>query len=167
MKVIISHLTGNSSEDMQFVSETSKSKFIIKPSEISPVEYFLSGLIACSATDMIVLPKNGNYSISELQIIGEVERNEVPPRKFNNIHLIYKFNSNASDLIARRWVLSTLETYCSTINTVRGVSKIQFSIIHNDIEIAKENEIDSGIKNLELDKNNGEIPKNIGGACET
>ena len=116
---------------------------------------------------MIVLPKNGNYSISELQIIGEVERNEVPPRKFNNIHLIYKFNSNASDLIARRWVLSTLETYCSTINTVRGVSKIQFSIIHNGIEIAKENEIDSGIKNLELDKNNGEIPKNIGGACET
>lgn len=163
MKVTISHSSGHSSENMKFLAETSKSSFVITPSEISPVEYFLSGLIACSATDMIMLPKNGNYKISELEIIGEVVRNDTAPRKFNEIHLIYKFNSDASDLIARRWVLSTLETYCSTVNTVRGVSKISFSIIHNGNEIASKDEIESGAISHVLT----EIPEDIGGACNT
>jgi len=163
MKVVISHSSGYLSEDMKFLAKTSKGSFIITPSEISPVEYFLSGLIACSATDMIMLPKNGNYKISELEITGDVIRNDTAPRKFNEIHLIYKFNSDSSDLIARRWVLSTLETYCSTVNTVRGVSKISFSIIHNGIEIASKDEIESGAISPVLT----EIPEDIGGACNT
>jgi putative redox protein len=144
MKIVLKHLEGSSSEDMVLKAETSKSSFEIRPKEISPVEYFLAGTVACSTTDMVVLPKKQGYEISNIEIVGEVVRNGEPPKKFNEIHLTYKFDSNAEDLIARRWVLSTLETYCSTINTVRGVSEITFSIVHNGNEIAHRNSIESG-----------------------
>lgn len=164
MKISVSHLEGNSSETMVLEAKTSKSSFMIKPSEISPVEYFLAGTIACSTTDMVMLPQKSGNNISGIEINGEVTRNEVPPRKFNSIHLTYKFNSDAEDLIARRWVLSTLETYCSTINTIRGVSKITFSIIHNGNLIANRDEIISGT-NSAISFGDENAP-DIGGACQ-
>jgi putative redox protein len=150
---------------MVLEAQTSKSSFEIKPSVISPVEYFLAGTIACSTTDMVMMPQKQGFKISDIEISGDVVRNETPPRKFNEIHLTYSFNSNSDDLTARRWVLSTLETYCSTINTVRGVSKITFSIIHNGNTIADRDEIMSGESNSPLSSDGSDIP-DIGGACE-
>ena len=165
MKVTVSHTEGNSPKTMVLNAETSKTNFTIKPSEISPVEYFLAGAIACSTTDMVMMPQNQGFEISNISISGDVIRNETPPRKFNEIHLTYSFNSNADDLVARRWVLSTLETYCSTLNTLRGVSKITFSIIHNGNLTADKDSIISGENSLAT-LSNGDMP-NIGGACES
>lgn len=164
MQVIVSHKEGNSPESMVLEARTSKSSFEIKPSVISPVEYFLAGAISCSATDIVMLPKNQGYQISEIEIVGDVIRNEALPRKFNEVHLRYSFKSNGDDLLARRWVLSTLETYCSTLNTIRGVSKISFSIIHNGILIANKDEIVSG-ETGSTSISDENIP-DIGGACE-
>ena len=94
MQVIVSHKEGNSPESMVLEARTSKSSFEIKPSVISPVEYFLAGAISCSATDIVMLPKNQGYQISEIEIVGDVIRNEAPPRKFNEVHLRYSFKSN-------------------------------------------------------------------------
>jgi putative redox protein len=165
MKVEISHLKGNEPATMEFKAITSKSSFKIIPKEISPVEIFLSGLIACSATDMILLPSKQGFNISNLNILGDVIRNESLPKKFNEIHLIYKFDSNSDNLIARRWVLSTLETYCSTINTVRGVSNIYFSIEHNGKLIANKDSILSGENNININIDNN--APDIGSTCES
>jgi putative redox protein len=165
MRVTVSHLDGNSAETMVLNAQTSKSNFEIRPSEISPVEYFLAGTIACSTTDMVMLPQKSGNKISNISIDGEVIRNENPPRKFNEVHFTYKFDSDADDLIARRWVLSTLETYCSTINTIRGVSKITFSIVHNGNLIAENDSIMSGDSSaLSFDNENA---PDIGGACQS
>ena len=53
MKISVSHQEG-----MKFEAKTEKSSFIIDCPVISPVEYFLSGVITCSATDIIMIPKN-------------------------------------------------------------------------------------------------------------
>ena len=162
MQIKVVHKSGNSGEDMVLEAQTSKTSFEIKPKEISPVEYFLSGMIACSTTDMVLLPKNQGYKISDLSIEGEAVRSENYPKKFDAIHLLYSFNSDAEDLIAKRWVLSTLETYCSTINTVRGVAKISFSIKHNGNLIVEKDEIMSG-NNTE---NQIQDVADLGGVCE-
>jgi len=164
MQVTISHKVGDSPATMILEAKTSKSSFEIKPSVISPVEYFLAGAISCSVTDMVMLPKNQGYEVSDIQIDGDVIRNDTPPRKFNEIHLKYIFNSNGDNLIARRWVLSTLETYCSTLNTLRGVSKISFSIVHNGELIADKDEIESGANSS--NSISDETAPDIGGACE-
>lgn len=134
MKVSVSHKDG-----MKFEAKTAKSSFIIDCPVISPVEYFLAGLITCSASDLVLLPKNQNKTVTKLAVDGEVIRNESHPCKFNTLHLTYSFNSDADDIMAGRWVMASLETYCSTINTIRDTTAISYSIIHNG-KLIRENE---------------------------
>lgn len=134
MKVTISHLDG-----MRFEAKTAKSSFIIDCPVISPIEYFLAGIINCTATDIVLMPKNQGKVVTDLVVDGEVLRNEAQPCKFNELHLTYSFNSDADDTTAARWVMASLETYCSTINTIRETTKITYSIKHNG-NVIKDNE---------------------------
>lgn len=135
MKITVSH-----KDAMRFEAKTEKSSFIIDCPQISPIEYFLSGIITCSATDLIMLPKQQGYEVTNLEVDGEVVRNEEAPKKFNALHLEYRFDSNADDTLAGRWVMASLETYCSTINTIRDTTAITYTIIHNGKTI-RENEM--------------------------
>jgi len=134
MKITVSHL-----DAMRFEAKTDKSSFIIDCPQISPIEYFLSGIIGCSATDIVMLPKQQGFEVTNLQVEGEVVRNESAPKKFNMLHLEYRFDSNADDVLAARWVMASLETYCSTINTIRDSTAITYTIVHNG-NVIRENE---------------------------
>jgi len=134
MKITVSH-----KDAMRFEAKTEKSSFIIDCPQISPIEYFLSGIIACTATDIVMLPKQQGYEVANLEVDGEVIRNETAPKKFNSLHLEYRFDSNAEDTLAARWVMASLETYCSTINTIRDTTIITYTIIYN-ANIIRENE---------------------------
>ena len=139
MKVSISHQEG-----MKFEAKTAKSSFIIDCPVISPVEYFLAGIITCSATDVILIPKNQGKTVTDLVVDGEVKRAESHPCKFDTLHLTYSFNSDGDDIVAGRWVMASLETYCSTINTIRDTTKITYSITHNGTLIKENEEMISG-----------------------
>lgn len=139
MKITVSH-----QNEMKFEAKTEKSSFIIDCPQISPIEYFLSGIITCSATDIVLLPKQQGYEVKNLEVSGEVVRNESAPRKFNTLHLEYRFDSDADDTLAARWVMASLETYCSTINTIRDTTKITYTIIHNGNVIREHEEMISG-----------------------
>ena len=139
MKVTITH-----KDEMKFFAKTSKSSFIIDCPTISPIEYFLSSIITCSATDLVLIPKNQGNTVSNLVVDGEVVRAEGYPAKFTTLHLTYSFNSDADDIKAARWVMASLETYCSTINTIRDTTKITYSITHNGTVIKENVEMISG-----------------------
>ena len=134
MKITVTH-----KDAMKFEAKTSKSSFIIDCPTISPVEYFLSGLITCSATDIVLIPKNQGKTVTDLVVDGEVVRAEPHPAKFDTLHLTYNFNSDADDITAARWVMASVETYCSTINTIRDTTAITYSITHNG-KLIRENE---------------------------
>jgi putative redox protein len=134
MKVMVTH-----QDAMKFEAKTEKSSFVIDCPQISPVEYFLSGIITCSATDMVMLPKNQGKEVTNLSVEGDAQRNEEHPRKFNTLHLTYRFDSDGDDTLAARWVMASLETYCSTINTIRDSVRITYTIIHNG-QMIRENE---------------------------
>ncbi len=139
MKVTISHLN-----EMKFEAKTDKSSFIIDCPQITPIEYFLAGIISCSATDMVLMPKNQNKTVSNLVIDGDALRNEDFPKKFNTLHLDYRFDSDADDIMAARWVMASLETYCSTINTIRDSVAVSYSVTHNGKKIKDNEKIISG-----------------------
>lgn len=139
MKVSITHKEG-----MKFEAKTEKTSFIIDCPQISPIEYFLAGIINCTATDIVLMPQNQDKTVTDLVVDGEVVRNEDHPRKFNSLHLTYSFNSDADDTMATRWVMASLETYCSTINTIRDTTKITYSITHNGNLIKENGELISG-----------------------
>ncbi len=135
MKIVVSHL-----DNMRFEAKTDKSSFIIDCPQMSPIEIFLSGIITCSATDMVMIPKNQGKTVTNLSIEGDATRNEDFPKKFNTLHLTYSFDSDADDTLAARFVMASLETYCSTINTIRESVKISYTIRHNGTLI-RENEM--------------------------
>ena len=139
MQVTVTHQEGK-----KFEAKTANSSFIIDCPVISPIEYFLSGIIACSATDVVFIPEKQGHKVTDVRVTGEVVRNEDMPQKFNELHLDYTFNSDAEDDIAARWVMASIETYCSTLNTIRGVTKITYSITHNGTKIRENSEIISG-----------------------
>lgn len=139
MKVTVSHLS-----EMKFEAKTDKSSFIIDCPQITPIEYFLAGIISCSATDMVLMPKNQNKTVSNLIIDGDALRNEDFPKKFNTLHLDYRFDSDADDIMAARWVMASLETYCSTINTIRDSVAVSYSVTHNGKKIKDNEKIISG-----------------------
>ncbi len=139
MTVTISHLDG-----MRFEAKTANGSFVIDCPVISPIEYFLSGLIACSASDMIAIPNNQGKKVTNLSVTGDVVRNEDFPRKFNTLHLEYVFESDVDDTTAARWVMASVETYCSTINTVRDSVKISYSITYNGQKIRENEKMISG-----------------------
>jgi putative redox protein len=139
MKVSVTHKEG-----MAFEAKTANSSFIIDCPVISPVEYFLSGLITCSATDIILLPKNQGFEVKNLVVDGEVVRAEDHPRKFVQLHLTYSFDSDGDDTQAARWIMASVETYCSTINTIRDTTKITYTITHNGQVIREKEEMISG-----------------------
>lgn len=139
MKVSVTH-----KDAMKFEAKTEKSSFIIDCPEISPVEYFLAGIITCSATDMVLMPKNVGKAVSNLSIEGDATRAEDHPRKFNTLNLVYSFDSDADDTTAARWVMASLETYCSTINTIRDSTKIFYTIVHNGKTVRENEEMISG-----------------------
>jgi putative redox protein len=90
------------------------------------------------------LPQNQGKNISNLNVEGEVVRNETQPRKFNELHLTYSFDSDADDIMAARWVMASLETYCSTVNTIRDTTAISYTIIHNGKTIRENEKMISG-----------------------
>ena len=139
MKVTVTY-----KEDMRFEAKTANSSFIIDMPVISPLEYFLSGLITCSASDIVLLPKNQDKTVSNLVVDGEVVRSESQPRKFNSLYLSYRFDSDADDTMASRWVMASLETYCSTVNTIRDNTSISYSIIHNGKLVCENEKMISG-----------------------
>ena len=153
MKVSIKHNDG-----MEFEAKTEKNTFIVNPKGgISPIEFFSVGLIACSGTDMVAIPESQGLKVENLSIEADITRAQEMPKKFDEIHMTYIFNSTTDATTASRWVQGSIETYCSTINTVRGVSKITYSIIYNGETIADKKEIISGAPTTDF----GEI----GGAC--
>ena len=139
MKITVTH-----QDEMKFEAKTTNSSFIIDCPTISPIEYFLSGIITCSATDVVLIPKNQGKTVTDLIVDGEVVRAEDHPRKFLELHLTYNFNSDGDDTQAARWVMASVETYCSTINTIRDTTKITYSITHNGTLIREKEEMISG-----------------------
>ena len=148
MKVSIKHQDG-----MIFEAKTSKSSFIIDCPIISPIEYFLAGIISCSATDIVLISKSQDKIVTNLVVDGEVVRSETHPCKFNTLHLSYSFNSDGEDLLVKRWVMASLETYCSTINTIRDTTAISYTITNNS-KLVCENEqmVSGGGSNIDMGK---------------
>ncbi|MRJ06535.1 MAG: osmotically inducible protein OsmC [Epsilonproteobacteria bacterium] len=131
-------------ENGTFQGSNGRSVIKIDPQIYSPVELFVTGMGSCSAVDVVELAKKQGVDIRNFSLEVEFERRDTFPKIFTSFHLIYKFESPVEDIKAKRWVLSSLETYCSTINTLRATSKIYYTIIHNGETIAYKESIVSG-----------------------
>jgi len=136
--------------DHLYEATNGKDIIIVDPKKYTPIDFFITGLGNCSAYDIVALAKNRGSKLENFSLEIKYKRKSTFPKIFTEFHFIYKFDTDEEAMIARRWVLSSLETYCSTINTIRNTSKIYYTIINNNETIAFKESIISGEANHTL-----------------
>jgi putative redox protein len=131
LKVKITHTTGKS-----FEAKATNGSFMINPTEITPLEYFALGLISCSGVDIVSMAEKNGVELKSFSMTADYVRNEDFPKKFNSVHFVYDIACEADETIVKRWVMASIETYCSTMNTVRNCIDMTYSISLNGTKIA-------------------------------
>ncbi len=154
MEIVLNYLG-----DKEFDVKTGKSGFKMDAKEITPVEYFASGLIGCTGIDLVVLAQKDGYEVKNYTLKADIVRQLAVPYKFGSVHITYSFEGDFEELKAKRYILSSLESYCTTVNSIRDSVKIEYTIIYNGKKIADKESIISG------DGKIIEIEDSFGGVC--
>ncbi|QOR61424.1 OsmC family protein [Sulfurovum sp. ST-21] len=144
--------------EKKFKANTVKSSYILDCKEITPVEYFATGIIGCTGIDLVVMAEKDGYAVNNYKVSAEIERQMEVPMKFASMHIVYAFDGSFDATKAKRYILASLENYCTTINSVRDSVKISYTIIYNGNKIADREGIASGSGSIEPDDG-------FGGAC--
>lgn len=143
--------------DMKFNATTTKSSFVIDCKEITPVEYFATSIIGCTGIDLVMMAKKDGFEVNNYKVNADVIRQTTVPMKFSSVHITYSFDSEFDDTKAKRYIGASLESYCTTVNSVRDSVEISYTIIHNGNTIV-ENEKLLSMKSIVTDDG-------FGGAC--
>jgi len=143
--------------EKKFKANTLKSSYILDCKEITPVEYFATGIIGCTGIDLVMMAENDGYIVSNYKVSAEIERSTSVPMKLDSMHITYTFEGAFDSAKAKRYILASLESYCTTVNSVRDSVEISYSIIYNGENIADKESISSGQGSL--------LEDGFGGAC--
>ena len=143
--------------EKKFKANTLKSSYVINCKEITPVEYFATAIIGCTGIDLVMMAENDGYVVSSYTVSAEIERTMDVPMKLSTMHIIYAFDGAFDAVKAKRYILASLESYCTTVNSVRDSVKITYTIIHNGVNIADNESIVSGGGTV--------LEDGFGGAC--
>jgi putative redox protein len=149
--------------DKKFKAQTSKYSYLMNCDEITPVEYFATGIIGCTAYDLAAFAEQAGYEVRDYEVEAEIERRTEPPAKFESLHILYRFAGRFEPLQAKRWILASLESYCTTVNSIRDSVKISYTIVYNGETLADREPILSGTGS----SGSGDLPleDGFGGVC--
>jgi len=145
--------------EKKFKANTLKSSYVINCKEITPVEYFATAIIGCTGIDLVMMAEKDGCIVSNYTVSAEIERTTDVPMKLSTMHIIYEFDGAFDSSKAKRYILASLESYCTTVNSVRDSVKITYTIIHNGVHIAENESIVSG--------GGTALEGGFGGACGT
>ena len=143
--------------EKKFKANTIKSSYTLDCKEITPVEYFATGIIACTGIDIVMMAENDGFEVTNYSVKAEIERTGTVPMKFSSLHIIYAFEGEFDATKSKRYIGASLESYCTTVNSIRDSVKVTYTIIQNG-ETIVENE---GLISMEsISSEDG-----FGGAC--
>ena len=142
--------------DKAFKANTLKSSYVLDCKEITPVEYFATGIIGCTGIDLVVMAEKDGFEVKNYSVKAEIERRESIPMKFSSMHIIYAFDAAFDEQRAKRYIGASLESYCTTVNSIRDSVKVTYTIIQNGKTITEKEELLS----IKIEPDDG-----FGGAC--
>jgi putative redox protein len=81
------------------------------------------------------MAEKNKIALKSFSMEAEYVRNEDFPKKFNAAEFIYNVECDADDTTVRRWVMASIETYCSTMNSIRNCVDMSYTIFLNGAKI--------------------------------
>ncbi|MEY3002573.1 MAG: hypothetical protein RLZZ428_948 [Pseudomonadota bacterium] len=142
--------------EKKFKANTTKSSYVLDCKEITPVEYFATGIIGCTGIDLVVMAEKDGFEVKNYSVKAEIVRSESVPMKFVSMHIIYDFEGDFDAMKAKRYIGASLESYCTTVNSIRDSVKVSYTIIQNGETITEKETLLSANMVLE---------DGFGGAC--
>ena len=125
--------------EKKFKANTLKSSYILDCKDITPVEYFATAIIGCTGIDLVMMAEKDGFEVTNYSVKAEIERTTSVPMKFASMHIIFEFDGEFDATKAKRYIGASLESYCTTVNSIRDSVKVSYTIIQNG-EMITENE---------------------------
>lgn len=120
------------------------------------MEYFATSIIGCTGIDLVMMAEKDGFEVTNYSVKAEIERTTSVPMKFASMHIIYRFYGAFDATKSKRYIGASLESYCTTVNSIRDSVKVSYTIIQNGKMIAdKETLISMKV----------ELEDGFGGAC--
>ena len=98
-----------------------------KKQSLNPPEVLLGALASCGGVDVVTMLRKRKKTIINFFIETEGIRNEIPPRYFKKIHLLFTLESpDIAEKELYKWVNLALKKYCTVASSLK--SEISFSV---------------------------------------
>ena len=114
--------------EKKFKANTLKSSYILDCKDITPVEYFATAIIGCTGIDLVMMAEKDGFEVTNYSVKAEIERTTSVPMKFASMHIIYEFDGTFDATKAKRYIGASLESYCTTVNSIRDSVKVSYTI---------------------------------------
>jgi len=125
--------------EKSFKANTINSSYTLDCNAITPLEYFATGILGCTGIDLVMMAQKDGFEVTNYSVKAQIERSESVPMKFTSMHIIYDFEGALDATKAKRYIGASLESYCTTVNSIRDSVKVTYTIIQNG-EMILENE---------------------------
>lgn len=93
-----------------------------------PMELVLTGLCACTATDVVSILRKKREPFAGVEVRAEAERAKEPPTVYTSIKLIFTISGQVSPKAAEDAVRLSEEKYCSVSAMLRSTARITTEI---------------------------------------
>jgi len=93
-----------------------------------PMELVLTGLCACTATDVVSILRKKREPFAGVEVRAEAERANEPPTVYTSIKLIFTVSGPVSRQAVERAVQLSEEKYCSVSAMLRKTASITTEI---------------------------------------
>jgi putative redox protein len=95
-----------------------------------PMEMVLTGTVACTAFDVVLILRRGRQPIADCVVTAEAQRAEEDPKVFTQIHLVYTVAGRGLDpRQVERAVKLSKEKYCSATLMLAKTAQISYEIV--------------------------------------
>ena len=102
-----------------------------------PMELVLTGLCACTATDVVSILRKKREPFTALEVHAEAERAPEPPTVYTSIKLIFTVRGNVARKAVEDAVRLSEEKHCSVAAMLKSVARITTEIRLHAAETAK------------------------------
>jgi len=102
-----------------------------------PMELVLTGLCACTATDVVSILRKKREPFTALEVHAEAERAPEPPTVYTSIKLIFTVRGTVARKAVEDAVRLSEEKYCSVAAMLKSTARITTEIRLHAAETAK------------------------------
>lgn len=103
----------------------------------TPKELVLSGLLGCTAMDVVSLLRKSKSSLASFEVDADASQTEGEPAVFDAIKLIYKATGEVPAQILLDAVIASQTRYCGVSAMISKTAKIAYEVVLNGISIGQ------------------------------